>query len=119
MLGTGYLAFIRRGLLGEFVDETREAHVAGRNGQPNEGIEECSKRFRTAARCGYDSCSQTGRNCWKRCRLRKGFTVRDLVQGCVNGRADQRLRLSTAQPPTRASGGHKIDNPQSRSAIAK
>ena len=68
---------------------------------------------------GYDSCRQTGSNCWKRCRLRKGFTLRDLVQGCVIYRADQRLRLSTAQPPTRASGRHNIDNPQSRSAIAK
>lgn len=48
---------------------------------------------------GYDSCRQTERDCWKRCRL----GLRDLVQGC-----DRRLRLSKATTAARASVGHNI-----------
>lgn len=51
MLETGYLAFIGRRLFGKFVDETREAHVAERQAQPNERFEEDSKTSKKAARC--------------------------------------------------------------------
>jgi hypothetical protein len=51
----GYLAVIRRGLLGQFVDETREAHVAGTNGQPANGVNRLqtdSERLRGAVTTG-------------------------------------------------------------------